>query len=60
MTQVGITLLLLFATVIADIWYIDQDGKRWGWFTKWSKPVKVAVFTSFGVIVLSFYLMISW
>ncbi|WP_346243278.1 hypothetical protein MKZ19_12455 [Shouchella clausii] len=55
-----LAVVLIFVFVIADFLWIDQDSKRWGWLKNWPKPAKIVLFSSFGIILFAFYVVVSF
>jgi uncharacterized metal-binding protein len=54
-----IIVLIIVLAVLVDFFWLDVDGKRWGWMKNWSKIQKIIFFVFFIVISLAIYLGLS-
>ncbi|UOE74709.1 hypothetical protein [Parageobacillus thermoglucosidasius] len=51
-----IIVLIIALAVLADFFWLDIDGKRWGWMKNWSKIQKIVFFI---IISLAMYFGLS-
>ena len=51
--------IIIAVSVILDIIWFDNYGKRWGWIKNWSKPRIVLFFSGIAVIGVLTYLVLG-
>ncbi|MFC4182514.1 hypothetical protein [Saccharococcus thermophilus] len=54
-----IIVLIIALAVLVDFFWLDIDGKRWGWMKSWSKIQKIIFFVFFIIISLAMYFGLS-
>ncbi|CAM3931031.1 Transmembrane protein [Alkalicoccus chagannorensis] len=51
--------LIIFAAVLIDFYWLDRDKKRWGWMSHWSNYQKAGFFSAFLLLSAIAYTVLS-
>ncbi|WP_100403681.1 hypothetical protein [Bacillus sp. FJAT-42315] len=54
-----VALVIVSLAVLVDCFWLDIDGKRWGWMKSWSKTYKILFFAGFIAVSIAIYLALG-